>query len=83
MKIRTVSIAVLAALAITAPMLAAAQPKEVFVPLLVSRTGPYAPSGIPIADGFVDYFAHIKDAEIARFQMEVTEWEHREYFDLF
>ena len=45
MKIRTVSIAVLAALAITAPMLAAAQPKEVFVPLLVYRTGPYAQIG--------------------------------------
>ncbi|TXL73609.1 glutamine synthetase [Vineibacter terrae] len=33
--------------------------------------------------GFVDYFARIKDAEIARFQAEVTEWEQREYFDLF
>jgi branched-chain amino acid transport system substrate-binding protein len=36
---------------------AAAQSKEVFIPLLVYRTGPYAPSGIPIANGFVDYFA--------------------------
>jgi glutamine synthetase len=33
--------------------------------------------------GFVDYFAHIKRAEIARFQAEVTDWEQREYFDLF
>jgi glutamine synthetase len=32
---------------------------------------------------FVDYFCHIKEAEIARFNLEVTEWEHREYFDLF
>jgi glutamine synthetase len=32
---------------------------------------------------FIDYFARIKDAEIARFQAEVTEWEQREYFDLF
>ncbi len=32
---------------------------------------------------FVDYFARIKEAEIARFQAEVTEWEQREYFDLF
>ncbi len=29
--------------------------KEIFVPALVYRTGPYAPNGIPWADGFVDY----------------------------
>jgi glutamine synthetase len=43
-------------------------------------------------DHFVDYYAHIKDAEIARCreevigksdQADVTEWEHREYFDAF
>lgn len=33
--------------------------------------------------GFVDYLLTIKDAEIARFQAEVTEWEHREYFEMF
>jgi branched-chain amino acid transport system substrate-binding protein len=33
-----------------------AQGKDAFIPLLVYRTGPYAPSGIPIANGFVDYF---------------------------
>jgi glutamine synthetase len=32
---------------------------------------------------FVDYFLKIKEAEIARFNLEVSEWEHREYFDLF
>ena len=32
---------------------------------------------------FVDYLCHIKEAEIARFNLEVTDWEHREYFDLF
>ena len=32
---------------------------------------------------FVDYFIRIKEAEIARFQADVTEWEHKEYFDLF
>jgi Glutamine synthetase len=34
-------------------------------------------------DLFVSYFLHIKEAEIARFQLEVTEWEHREYFEMF
>lgn len=33
--------------------------------------------------GFVEYLLTIKDAEIARFQAEVTDWEHREYFEAF
>jgi glutamine synthetase len=32
---------------------------------------------------FIDYMCFIKEAEIARFNLEVTEWEHREYFDTF
>lgn len=36
-----------------------------------------------LGDGFVDYFHRIKDAEIRRFEAEVSDWEHREYFDLF
>jgi glutamine synthetase len=32
---------------------------------------------------FVDYLCHIKEAEIARFNLEVSEWEHREYFDMY
>src|SRR5437660_12892842 len=34
---------------------ALAQAKEQFFPVLVYRTGPYAPNGVPWADGFVDY----------------------------
>ena len=34
-------------------------------------------------DTFIDYIATIKEAEIARFLSEVTDWEHREYFDVF
>jgi len=43
-------------------------------------------------EGFVNYYAHIKAAEIARCRqattdkperVEVAEWEHREYFDMF
>ena len=33
--------------------------------------------------GFIDYYLRIKEAEIARYQAEVTEWEQREYFELF
>ncbi|MDD1519482.1 MULTISPECIES: glutamine synthetase family protein [Bradyrhizobium] len=32
---------------------------------------------------FVDYYTHIKNAEIDRFLSEVTDWEHREYFEVF
>ena len=34
-------------------------------------------------EGFVDYYCRIKEAEIARFELEVSDWEQREYFDLF
>jgi len=43
-------------------------------------------------DGFIAYYTQMKEAEIARFrkderyaktETDVTEWEHREYFDLF
>jgi glutamine synthetase len=33
--------------------------------------------------GFIDYYLRIKEAELARYQSEVTEWEQREYFELF
>jgi glutamine synthetase len=42
-------------------------------------------------EGFVDYYAHMKEAEITRCrkettnnpeQADVSEWEHREYFDM-
>jgi glutamine synthetase len=36
-----------------------------------------------IGESFVDYYCKIKEAEIARFNLEVSEWEQREYFDLF
>ena len=36
-----------------------------------------------IGETFVDYYCRIKEAEIARCNLEVSDWEHREYFDLF
>jgi len=32
---------------------------------------------------FVDYYLTIKEAELARYHAEVTEWEQKEYFELF
>jgi branched-chain amino acid transport system substrate-binding protein len=67
MRARTVVIAALAILVAAAPVLGptsvAAQGKEIFIPLLVYRTGPYAPSGIPIANGFVDYFSMVNERD--------------------
>jgi glutamine synthetase len=39
--------------------------------------------GTAFGAGFVDYLARIKEAEIARHMAEVSEWEQREYFELF
>ena len=36
-----------------------------------------------LGDAFVDFYCRIKEAEVARFDSEVSEWEHREYFELF
>ncbi|MGQ0653439.1 MAG: glutamine synthetase family protein [Betaproteobacteria bacterium] len=36
-----------------------------------------------LGEKFVEYYCRIKESEIARFNLEVSEWEHREYFDLF
>jgi len=58
MKIRNVMLAV-AILATGASSLvttsAFAQAKEQFFPVLSYRTGPYAPNGVPWANGYVDY----------------------------
>jgi len=45
------------ALALVATALPAAAQNEMFIPMLVYRTGPYAPSGTPFANGFHDYLA--------------------------
>src|SRR5437899_5656462 len=65
MTLKTLLSGALAAALVAGPMAAAApaQPKEMFIPLLVYRTGPYAPSGIPIANGFVDYFALLNERD--------------------
>ncbi len=58
MKRNVLWILLLAGAIIAAPLapVALAQDKTIFIPLLVYRTGAYAPSGIPNANGFNDYF---------------------------
>ena len=48
---------VLAAAAVALPLMsAAAQAYELVIPATVYRTGPYAPNGIPFANGYGDYW---------------------------
>jgi branched-chain amino acid transport system substrate-binding protein len=64
MKWRTVPLAVLAVLVALAPGAALSQgAKEMFLPSLVYRTGPYAPSGTPFANGFHDYVAMLNERD--------------------
>jgi glutamine synthetase len=36
-----------------------------------------------MGDAFIDYILMVKDSEIRRFLSTVTDWEHREYFEVF
>lgn len=53
------TLAVTSAVTAFAPSSALAQAKEQFMPLLVYRTGPYAPNGTPWANGKQDYIKMI------------------------
>jgi branched-chain amino acid transport system substrate-binding protein len=65
MNTRRILVALFALAVVAGPLAgrSAAQDKTLFVPLLVYRTGPYAPSGIPIANGFVDYFTLVNERD--------------------
>jgi len=65
MKRQQVISVVLALAVIAGPMggVAAAQDKTMFIPLLVYRTGPFAPNGIPSANGFNDYFNLVNERD--------------------
>ena len=54
-------VAAIGAAAIATP--AMAQQNEQFFPLLVYRTGPYAPNGIPFADGAQDYLTLVNERD--------------------
>ncbi|WP_374355379.1 ABC transporter substrate-binding protein [Chitinimonas sp.] len=61
--ISSVSATMLAATAMLGTTPAFAQPNEQFVPLLVYRTGPYAPNGTPWANGKQDYLKLINERD--------------------
>src|SRR5215470_18420377 len=59
MKLKSLALAAALVAAGTSTVLtsapALAQSKEQFFPVLVYRTGAYAPNGVPFANGYVDY----------------------------
>ncbi|MEM6761545.1 MAG: ABC transporter substrate-binding protein [Pseudomonadota bacterium] len=75
-----IGLAVAAAVAATLPQLpnpAAAEDGELFLPLLTYRTGPFAGSGIPIADGMRDYLTMLneRDGGIGGVKINIEECE--------
>ena len=72
------AISALGAAALLLPAFAPASAEEsIFVPLFTYRTGPYAGSGIPIADGMHDYFTLLneRDGGIGGVRIAVEECE--------
>jgi branched-chain amino acid transport system substrate-binding protein len=65
MKINKLVLSVMGAVVAATGVLAgpAMAAEEQFFPMLVYRTGPYAPSGIPIANGFRDYYTMINNRD--------------------
>ena len=52
---------VAAAGALLASALTFAQANEQFIPALVYRSGPYAPNGVPFANGYADYLTLVNE----------------------
>ena len=65
MKLKHWTLGALAAVAVagTGVVSTAVAQEGLFVPGLVYRTGPYAPNGIPIANGFKDYFTLLNERD--------------------
>ncbi|QRG06800.1 ABC transporter substrate-binding protein [Xanthobacter dioxanivorans] len=55
--------ALLAAVALALPAVAHSEENGQFIPVLSYRTGPFAPNGIPWANGIVDYFELINQRD--------------------
>jgi len=63
LRIKAAAVALAAAGGLAWAADALAQAKDIFVPVLVYRTGPYAPNGVPWADGFVDYLKLVNERD--------------------
>ena len=78
MSFRRLSLSLVSAAVIATPMLGAAQAEEgIYIPLLTYRTGAFADSGTPIANGLSDYFTllNVRDGGINGVKLIVEECE--------
>ena len=62
-NLRTVVLGALLAGALGGAAPVYAQANEQFIPMLVYRSGPYAPNGVPFANGFADYLNLINERD--------------------
>ncbi|MGQ0662295.1 MAG: ABC transporter substrate-binding protein [Pseudomonadota bacterium] len=66
MRFKTVATTILGAAvlaALAAPTPALAQANEQFIPITIYRTGPYANTGAPVMQGFMDYMALLNERD--------------------
>lgn len=56
-------IAAVSAVAVAAPLMASVASADLTIPATVYRTGPYAPNGIPFANGYGDYFTLLNERD--------------------
>jgi len=75
MKFKTLVQGIAAAAVVAAPL--AAGGAELTIPSLAYRTGPYAPNGIPFANGYADYYSLLneRDGGIEGVKINVIECE--------
>ena len=75
MKFRKLAKALAVVLTTTPLTLAVAHAYELVIPGLMYRTGPYAPNGIPFANGFADYLNLLneRDGGIEGLKIKYTE----------
>src|SRR6185295_13714002 len=62
-KLRSLLLGAVLMAGLVSGLAAMAQANEQFVPVLVYRTGPYAPNGVPVANGFIDYLNLVNERD--------------------
>ena len=63
LRTQAAALALAVAGAVGAVPQAVAQSNEIFIPVIVYRTGAYAPNGVPWADGYVDYLKLVNERD--------------------
>jgi len=77
MKLQKITLGLLAGAVLAAPMAAPPASAEIFFPMLTYRTGPFAPGGTPIANGFRDWYKllNARDGGIEGIKIQFEECE--------